>query len=295
MPDPLDDAKSRVSMLKMDIVRLRKQLTPPPARTTLWDVVTEQAAGVAGGAVSSRLFGRTRIGSTAGRALIREQRLILRDQQMAGQRALAQTVVEQLGRELESVRSYMDERTRLSLVRALTEAANAQRADTVLRRSALIAERLLSYEPRSLGSSARESPSTDYLLLQELEHATRRYRMEKLSALDPNWWTQRVPMDVRENAERRKRDRETTWPWDEGRDMPLIHYVDFADYSKIISRKDNWRDAFHETFRDVEVVRAKLRELEPIRNDVAHYRELNRAAREKLRFYARDLLACIRR
>ena len=79
------------------------------------------------------------------------------------------------------------------------------------------------------------------------------------------------------------------WPWYTGKDLPLIYYVNFADYSKIISRKDNWREAFESAFGDQELLRAKLRELEPIRNDVAHTRGLTETARDKLRVYSRDL------
>src|SRR2546422_3527418 len=100
---------------------------------------------------------------------------------------------------------------------------------------------------------------------------------------------QRVPEDVRSNAEMRKAARESIWPWQEDRDLPLIHYVNFADYSKIICRRDNWREAFAGTFGDAEHLRSKLRELETIRNDVAHARELSETARDRLRVYSRDL------
>ena len=81
-----------------------------------------------------------------------------------------------------------------------------------------------------------------------------------------------------------------TWPWSGGENPNPIEWVDFADYAKIISRRDNWRDTFGGTFHDAEALRTKLRELEPIRNDIAHNRGLSAAARDKLRLYSRDLL-----
>jgi hypothetical protein len=55
-----------------------------------------------------------------------------------------------------------------------------------------------------------------------------------------NWWKERVPKDVQEKAEFRKSKNEKQWPWHTSKDLPLIFYVDFTDYIKIITRGDNW-------------------------------------------------------
>jgi len=247
------------------------------------DVLAEEAAAVLGGAFTSGMFGRSGIGSRAGRALVRQQRFEQRRQAVQVRRINALSIVDQLRIEVESNRGQLDNRFLSGLNKALAGAGNAQRPDTILRKAAEVADRLLGYAP-PIG------PSEDYLLLKRLEETLRVQIMNGLSALTPDWWLERIPQDVRLRAQERKERRQSMWPWYADRDLSLVHYIDFADYSKIISRKDNWRDCFSRTFRDGELLRAKLRELEPIRNDVAHVRDLHPTAREKLRVHARDLL-----
>ena len=110
-----------------------------------------------------------------------------------------------------------------------------------------------------------------------------------------NWWAERIPEDVRRHAEDRQSRNERPWPWSEESATTPLHFVDFADYSRILTRRDNWRDAFRAVFQDEEILRAKLRELESIRNDVAHSRDLSPAQRQKLRIYESDLVACIKK
>jgi len=64
-----------------------------------------------------------------------------------------------------------------------------------------------------------------------------------------------------------------------GKEPPLIFYVDFSDYSKIILRRDDWDQVFAPIFKEKEVISAKLRELEPVRNALAHFRKLIEAPR----------------
>ncbi len=130
-----------------------------------------------------------------------------------------------------------------------------------------------------------------YETFQRLENAFREFISGELSKITPDWWIQRVPPDVREHAEDRKTKSENLWPWHHEKDLPLIYYVDFPDYIKIITRKDNWKDIFAPIIRDKEAVSTKLRELEPIRNDIAHSREISAHAREKLEIYVREIIA----
>jgi hypothetical protein len=51
-------------------------------------------------------------------------------------------------------------------------------------------------------------------------------------------------------------------------------YVDFADYLKIITRADNWKEIFRDIFFEQELISAKFKELNPIRNKIAHSRDL---------------------
>src|SRR3989441_5968606 len=286
MPTPLDELKSRVSGLKAEVSRMLQEPAPAtPTRPTAWDVFAEEAGAAIGGVLTSDFLGVTRIGSRTGRAIVRQQRLTQQRQTAVTRRSGAVAIVARVRAEVESSREHLDERFRRGLMGLLADAENAHRPDTILRRTGEAVDRLLSYAPRA----PPQGPQEDYLRLKRLEEAFRGHIVGKLSALTPEWWMQRVPDDVRLNAERRKAARQSMWPWHEGQDLSLIHYVDFADYSKIICRKDNWREAFSGTFGNPELLRAKLRELEPIRNDVAHTRDLTQTARDKLRVYSRDL------
>lgn len=69
---------------------------------------------------------------------------------------------------------------------------------------------------------------------------------------------------------------EKQWPWRTSKAYRPIYYIDFTDYVKIITRRDNWAEIFQSIFKDKEMVSVKLRELEPIRNSIAHFRKLNR-------------------
>ena len=51
-------------------------------------------------------------------------------------------------------------------------------------------------------------------------------------------------------------------------------YVDFADYLKIITRADNWKEIFRDIFFEQELISAKFKELNLIRNKIAHSRDL---------------------
>ena len=53
---------------------------------------------------------------------------------------------------------------------------------------------------------------------------------------------------------------------------PLVAYADFTDYSRIIMRKDNWRQVFASYFGRPENVRESFQRLHPIRRDAMHAR-----------------------
>jgi len=134
--------------------------------------------------------------------------------------------------------------------------------------------------------------SSDYDLLKKLENKLRICIKTQLSKQYPNWWTERIPNDVRSRAEDRKSKNETLWPWsNESHD--LINFVDFNDYIKIITRRDNWREIFGNIFKEQTILAAKLKELDPIRNAIAHSRPLNSNDRIRLKLHAQDLISCI--
>jgi len=136
--------------------------------------------------------------------------------------------------------------------------------------------------------------SEAYALLRQLEESLRKGIEKSLSPLSSAWWNERIPIDVRTNAEDRKRKNDRQWPWVTASiDLHPIYYVDFPDYVKIIRRKDNWSQAFQRVFKDEDFISVKLRELEPIRNALAHSRPLPRNGLERLRINAKDILGLL--
>jgi len=105
------------------------------------------------------------------------------------------------------------------------------------------------------------------------------------------WWKDRISQDVQDKCKTRKEEREiapgcsTNWP--------EIYYADFLDYARIITKRDNWREVFREFFMHEEWVRVKLQELNPIRADIAHNREVNAHDLQKLRLSVVEMLKCI--
>src|SRR5437773_8859781 len=213
MPAPLDELKSRVSGLKAEVSRmLQEPASTTPTGPTAWDVYAEEAAAAIGGVLTSDFLGRTRIGSRAGRAIVRQQRLTQQRQAALARRSGAVAIVARVRVEVEGSHEHLDERFRRGLMGILAEAENARRPDTILRRAGEAIDRVLSYA----ASATPQGPPADYLLLKRLEETLRGHIVSNLSTLTPEWWMQRVPEDVRSNAERRKATREAMWPWHEG-------------------------------------------------------------------------------
>ena len=135
---------------------------------------------------------------------------------------------------------------------------------------------------------------TPYDILKNLETNLRLLIETKFSQKSKNWWNERMPNDVKSNAELRKIKNETTWPWYENQiSNTTITYLDFNDYIKIIRRRDNWNEIFKDIFDDEELISAKLRELAPIRNKIAHSRDLEKGDIERLKINTKDVLICI--
>jgi hypothetical protein len=135
--------------------------------------------------------------------------------------------------------------------------------------------------------------SMPYGTLRRLEDRLRVLIESKLSEVSANWWIERIPTDVRQNAETKKQRSENTWPWTSQSGESLMSYLDFNDYLKIIRKGDNWKQVFKPIFVDEEIVSAKLRELDPIRNAVAHSRRIDAKEISRLRLLSDDLIQTI--
>ncbi len=180
------------------------------------------------------------------------------------------------------------------ILRKITRLYQHKKPETKLRNGINLLKGL-QYDDLIHNSAIEQSVATDtsdYDLLKTLENKLRSCIETQLSTQFPKWWTERIPNDVRNRAEDRKSKNETLWPWsNESHD--LIYFVDFNDYIKIITRRDNWREIFVNIFKDQALIIAKLKELDPIRNAIAHSRPLSATDRMRLKLHAQDLISCI--
>jgi hypothetical protein len=131
-------------------------------------------------------------------------------------------------------------------------------------------------------------------LVTILERELRELVQKRLSGLSPNWWIERVPSDVRKRAEGRSHREENIYP---SVSLPadLLSYVGFSDYDDIILHDSNWRECFEEVFEKRGWLSTKLKDLEPIRNNLMHGRKLTQHGVDKLRVNSRDLLGRMKR
>lgn len=131
-----------------------------------------------------------------------------------------------------------------------------------------------------------------YRILKNLEQQIRDFIESELSENNQKWWKQLIPGDVKDNAEQRKKDDEERKTW-QFKEQPLISYIDFTDYEKIITRNDNWEEIFQYVFHDKISISAKLKEIEPIRNTISHSRNLDPYEEKQIRFYSEEILRSI--
>jgi DNA sulfur modification protein DndB len=133
-----------------------------------------------------------------------------------------------------------------------------------------------------------------YQTLKELETSLRFFIEEKLKQLTPDWWKQRIPSDVQESAKVNMARNESPWPWVKTEEKTPIFYINFPDYGKIIQRRDNWNDIFSKIFKDSDMIFSWLKELEEIRNKIAHFRNISVEESTTLRLNVNKILKTIR-
>ena len=114
-----------------------------------------------------------------------------------------------------------------------------------------------------------------YQLLYSIENVLRELIIECLSSLaGPRWYIQRLPGDsLTKYREAKSMEKKIKWT----RLIPHhpVYYLDFPDLKKIISSKNNWKDAFEHIFSRQDLLDAHLSEIEGTRNNLAHNREIS--------------------
>lgn len=119
--------------------------------------------------------------------------------------------------------------------------------------------------------ATRRRTSEAQALLCEFEREMRQFIQKKLViCAGSKWPKQRVDEKVFKGwKEKQQTDRTRR-----SVDLPLIDYIDFSEYERILTRKDNWQEAFQTHFEREESVRESLFRLMPLRNAAMHARFL---------------------
>jgi hypothetical protein len=153
-----------------------------------------------------------------------------------------------------------------------------------------------AFEKEGNVSSAQPNVESSGILLKNFESELRSFIQRELEEnVGKDWWKKAVPPDVQQKCKERKDSREKL-PWLEMGDNAEIFYADFADYFKIISRRDHWKNIFAKFFADEAWIKTKLvLELLPIRNDIAHNRDLTPESAQKLELATQEIVRCIKK
>lgn len=137
----------------------------------------------------------------------------------------------------------------------------------------------------------KEIPVEEYIRVYFLEKTLRQFVVDQLSMISKKWWRQRVPGKIWKKAEERKeKEREKMV---HTLDLHPIWYVHFPQYVEIVTRNDNWTEAFKRVFRNKEHFRAVMEMLSPIRNKIAHMRPLSIREKKNLDALSEDILVPI--
>jgi DNA sulfur modification protein DndB len=199
----------------------------------------------------------------------------------------------------EPLRHYFEEEfEEIKEIRALTsnEAGRARVALEIIQRINLKEENFANDFIKEAEKRERLAfeKSEPYQKLKELETNLRLFIQEKLEKISKNWWKERIPSDVQEKAKQNLQKSQSPWPWVTDENRSPIFYIDFPDYSKIMQRRDNWNEIFLKIFKDPNIILSKLKELEDIRNKIAHSRNLNAQESTTLNLYTTQILKVIK-
>jgi len=130
--------------------------------------------------------------------------------------------------------------------------------------------------------SAPTANVAGYGMLYCLEVGLREFIIAVLrEAVGPGWWKQRLPGDVLDKV-KEARATYTGTPWFRYVELHPLHYVDFPDLLKLALRKDNWEDGLSQVFVHKAILEGMLSRLKPVRDSIAHNREISAADLEAL-------------
>ncbi len=299
--DRLTAARARLAGVRFQAQRVVDTAIYPSQSSGPYSTITDFAASELGGAVSQRLFGLKRPGQSVVRSIARKNRENERQRLLTSAKQQAQAVLAQVEMEVRSLEGAVKASDRQRLLRSITAARSSVRPQTMASRCLHVIDLLDVMAPVSTesiqrrGTNAKTTSDNALSVLRSFEQELREFIAGRLSAQSSNWWVDLVPQVIRDQAEHRQKQGKKQWPWTVSEVTDPIHYVDFKDYSKIITDDRNWKTAFAEVFGDMDFVKIKLRELEPIRVEISHSRPVPQRDQVKLSLYATELSELMRR
>lgn len=261
----------------VDRVELQLQRGASPTSASISEVVVRSA--IEDGVVASakeftrEFLGSSRVGGRAARRALAVAKQNTRAERDAAEKRRILGFVDELEQIVGARSADLPPRSVVALRRRAARARTAVRPGTARTKALELASAL---RVELLGAAQLPSP---VILLADVERCLRALIRERLSS-QPNWWASRVPADVRSRAEERAGGR-----------TPLLEFVDFSDYQKIILQRNNWEEQFRHVFRTKEWISTRLAELLPLRNDIAHSRTLSYEDSMRFRVFAQDILA----
>ena len=248
----------------------------PPFSVAIGSMIqdgTREAAAIIGAGLTDYIFGRPRIGGKAARKAVDHSRRLQRAQVQDSHRGQALALLTRTGVLISRLPDPIDWRFRSHVANLVVRARNSKSWRTIACRTEGIILEFLAYSP----------PNDDISVVRKLDRHFREFIEGTLSRLGNDWWTTRVPSEIRLRAEREARMRGQT-------SASPIDYLTFAEYGRIILSAANWNEAFAAILGDRAGFEDRFRELKGLRNDVAHSRPLSTQSRVRLRELAGGIL-----
>jgi uncharacterized protein YwbE len=131
-----------------------------------------------------------------------------------------------------------------------------------------------------------------YDSIKLLEQKFRELIVNILSVED-RWWNTRIPGSVYKSVKEKMERYEESKKYVNMPKRDMIEQIDFAHIREIIRQSNNWNEFFKKVFDDKEIFESKLKELERIRNDVMHSKDITSDDKEKIKIYFNDLVYCM--
>ncbi len=289
---PLKGAASRVAARAQSHLDVIEDSRRGPAAG---QAIGEHIFAQIGGSLSKQWLGQRRPGTKFVRESLKSSAAQQRRQEARAKKQAANALADEMRSAIQTHGGPLEPRTRSSLLRQVTASKQAAKAETTFWRIVSLETKIEGFpdvvEPTAPRAAGGEG--ADYEAMVRLERGLRRLIEERLEPLDSDWWGSRVPKAARNRAESRLVRNDAQYPWMRGKSVGVVHYLDFPDYATIICEDRNWGEAFEAVFGDRDLVGAKLRELGPIRRDIAHSRPLTEKQRKKLELYSEEILEMV--